>query len=105
MANNYETMKLQMRDEFLKYDQAAMIENFGLLSDDENIYYSYLIRSAMIHDSLVIGPHNVLESILKHCKLDKMSLESKPIELITNQLSCDVFFSKRINLAIIAYRD
>ena len=37
MANNYETMKLQMRDEFLKYDQAAMIEKFSLHSDDENI--------------------------------------------------------------------
>ena len=42
MANNYETMKLQMRDEFLKYDQAAMIEKFGLRSDDENIYITFL---------------------------------------------------------------
>ena len=41
MANNYETMKLQMRDEFLKYDQAAMIEKFGLGSDDENIYITF----------------------------------------------------------------
>jgi len=41
MANNYETMKLQMRDEFLKYDQAAMIEKFSLHSDDENIYITF----------------------------------------------------------------
>ena len=41
MANNYETMKLQMRDEFLKYDQAAMIEKFGLRSDDENLYITF----------------------------------------------------------------
>ena len=41
MANNYETMKLQMRDEFLKYDQAAMIKKFGLRSDDENIYIAF----------------------------------------------------------------
>lgn len=41
MANNYETMKLQMRDEFLKYNQAAMIEKFGLRSDDENIYITF----------------------------------------------------------------
>lgn len=41
MANNYETMKLQMRDEFLKYDQAAMIEKFGLGRDDENIYITF----------------------------------------------------------------
>lgn len=41
MANNYETMKLQMRDEFLKYDQAAMIGKFGLRSDDENLYITF----------------------------------------------------------------
>lgn len=41
MANNYETMKLQMRDEFLKYDQGTMIEKFGLRSDDENNYITF----------------------------------------------------------------
>ena len=41
MANNYETMKLQMRNEFLKYDQAAMIEKFSLRSDAENIYITF----------------------------------------------------------------
>ena len=41
MANNYETMKLQMRDEFLKYDQATMIGKFSLRSDDENIYITF----------------------------------------------------------------
>lgn len=69
-----------------------------VVSDDENTYYSYLIRSAMIDDSLVIGPHNVLESILEHCKVDKTALESEPIKLVKNHLSCDVLFSKRINL-------
>ena len=64
-----------------------------VVSDDENIYYSYLIRSAMIDDRPVIGPHNVLESVLKHCKLDRMALENEPIDLLTNHLSCDVLFS------------
>lgn len=41
MANNYETMKLQMRNVFLKYDQAAMIEKFDLPSDAENIYITF----------------------------------------------------------------
>ena len=41
MANNYETMKLQMRDEFLKYDQVAMIEKFDLGRDDENLYITF----------------------------------------------------------------
>lgn len=41
MANNYETMKRQMRDEFLKYDQAAMIERFCLRSDKANLYITF----------------------------------------------------------------
>ena len=41
MANNYETMKLQMRNEFLKYDQASMIKKLGLRSDAENIYITF----------------------------------------------------------------
>ena len=42
MANNYEAMKLQMRNEFLKYDQAAMIEKFGLRSDPGNLCVTFL---------------------------------------------------------------
>jgi hypothetical protein len=41
MANNYETMKMQMREEFLEYDQAAMNEKFSLRSDDENLYITF----------------------------------------------------------------
>ena len=49
MANNYETMKLQMRDEFLKYDQAAMIEKFGLRSDDESIYITFFCMEYVVN--------------------------------------------------------
>ena len=49
MANNYETMKLQMRDEFLKYDQAAMIEKFGLRSDDESIYITFFCTEYVVN--------------------------------------------------------
>lgn len=69
-----------------------------VVSDSEDIYYSYLIRSALINDKLVIGPHNVLESILNHCKIEKDALESEIVELVPNDVSCDVLFSKRINL-------
>lgn len=69
-----------------------------VVSDDENTYYSYLLRSVLIGNDLVIGPHNVLESILEHCKLEKEVVESKLVELIPNNVSCDVLFSKRINL-------
>ncbi len=69
-----------------------------VVSDSENFYYSFLIRSAVIDNELVIGPNNVLESILNYCKLDKETLESEPIELHPNAVSGDVLFSKRINL-------
>ena len=71
-----------------------------VVSDSENIYYSYLIRSALIDNnpSVVTGPHKVLESILNHCKLDKEALECAPIELVSNADSGDVLFSERINL-------
>lgn len=71
-----------------------------VVSDSENIYYSYLIRSALIDNNLpvVIGPHNVLESILNHCKLDKEALECAPIKLVLNADSGEVLFSERINL-------
>lgn len=69
-----------------------------VVSDDENTYYSYLLRSALIGNDLVIGPHNVLESILEHCKLEKEVVESELVELIPNNVSCDVLFSTRINL-------
>ena len=69
-----------------------------VVSDNENIYYSYLIRSALINDELVIGPHNVLESILKCCKIEKETLESKTVGLASNDVSGDVLFSRRVNL-------
>ena len=69
-----------------------------VVSDNEDIYYSYLIRSALINDKLVIGPHNVLESILKYCKIEKEVLENETVELVPNDVSYDVLFSKRINL-------
>ena len=69
-----------------------------VVSDSEHIYYSYLIRSAIIDDELVIGPNNVLESIINHCKLDKEAIETEPVELLPNAISGDVLFSERINL-------
>lgn len=69
-----------------------------VVSDSENIYYSYLIRSAQVDGHMVIGPHNVLESIIDHCKLEKDAVENEIIELVPNDVSCDVLFSKRIHL-------
>jgi hypothetical protein len=71
-----------------------------VVSDSENIYYSYLIRSALIDNNLpvVTGPHRILENILNYCKLDKEALECAPIKLVSNADSGEVLFSERINL-------
>lgn len=69
-----------------------------VVSDDKNTFYSYLIRSAVIGKDMVIGPHKVLERILKHCNLKEEAVESELVELIPNSVSDDVLFSKRINL-------
>ncbi|MBQ8973296.1 MAG: DUF3786 domain-containing protein [Clostridia bacterium] len=42
--SNYEVMKLQMAQEFLKYDQDKMIEKFRLAHDDENLYVRFAAR-------------------------------------------------------------
>jgi len=69
-----------------------------VISDNEDVYYSYLIRSALVENNLVIGPHNVLESIISHCKINKETIERETVELVSCDVSCDVLFSKRINL-------
>ncbi|MBP5797584.1 MAG: hypothetical protein J6W26_04860 [Bacteroidales bacterium] len=67
-------------------------------SDDESIYYAYLIRSAMVNDEITIGPNNVLKRILDVSKLEKEELENKILTLVPNDIQNDVLFSNRINL-------
>ena len=77
-----------------------------VVSDSENIYHSYLIRSAIINGKLTIGPNNVLKKILEYCKLSNKNsesnyeeLENLSITLEPNIVSADVLFAKRINLS------
>lgn len=69
-----------------------------VVSDEEDVYYSYLIRSALINNNLVIGPHNVLENIIMYCKLKRESIEKEPVLSVLSENPGDVFFSERINL-------
>lgn len=69
-----------------------------VVSDDANVYYSYLIRSALVNDILVIGPHKVLEAIETTSKLTYKQIENSEIEVVANNTSCTVLFSCRINL-------
>ena len=69
-----------------------------VVSNDDNIYYSYLIRSAVINGKLVVGPHKVLEEIQNVTKLSYNDIEKETIILEPNIIAKDVFFSERINL-------
>ena len=42
MADNYERTRNEMRDEFLRYDQSAMLRRFPLKYDGEYIYLPFL---------------------------------------------------------------
>ena len=69
-----------------------------VVSTDDNIYYSYLIRSAVINGKLVVGPHKVLEEIQNVTKLSYNNIEKETIILEPNIIAKDVLFSERINL-------
>ena len=70
-----------------------------VVSDDENTYHSYLIRSAVINGKLVIGPNKVLKRMLEaNPNLSYEELESTPVKLDFEDSFYDVLFSERINL-------
>lgn len=76
-----------------------------VISDDENTYYSYLIRSAIVNNELIIGPHKVLETIKKECKILYEEIEKTHVEIVHNKISCDVLFSSRINLGKLVFKE
>ena len=47
--DNYMLMALKMREQFLKYDQRAMIDKFSLKADSEYIYLNYVLRPYRIN--------------------------------------------------------
>lgn len=69
-----------------------------VVSDTDDVYYTYLIRSAIVNNEMVIGPHKVLEAIRRHSNLEYLEIESETIEVIHSYVSGDVMFSSRINL-------
>ncbi|MBR4690039.1 MAG: hypothetical protein IKO90_06210 [Bacteroidales bacterium] len=76
-----------------------------VISDDENTYYSYLIRSAIVKNELIVGPHKVLESIIKECKMTYEDIEKTSVEIVQNKIFCDVLFSSRINLGKTVFKE
>lgn len=69
-----------------------------VVSNDENTYYSYLIRSATINNRSIVGPHKVLEAIKSATHMDYKEIENTPVKVVHNNVLCDVLYSYRINL-------
>lgn len=69
-----------------------------VVSGEEGVYYTYLIRSAVINGNLIVGPHKVLTAVLESSGLTKEQLEDVIVELHDEKSPCDVLFSERINL-------
>lgn len=69
-----------------------------VLSDEANKYYTYLIRSAVINNKLIVGPHKVLVAIQEASHLDFAEIEKTAIQIVEDKVTGVVLFSKRINL-------
>ena len=86
----------------LKTDSYKSANRAGLdfvISDDDNTYYSYLIRSAVIEKGEpIVGPNKVLKQIIEVCNFDNKKIEDELVKIIPNNTNGDVLFSNRINL-------
>ena len=71
-----------------------------VVSNQGDLYYSYLIRSAVVDNSLVVGPNKVLNAILEASKLTKEELENRQVGRLACDRRYDVLFSQRINLGV-----
>lgn len=76
-----------------------------VVSDDKSIYYTYLIRSALVNGILEIGPHKVLNAIKAASNLTEKELEMKTIETCPNETTSNVLFSSRRNLGKTVYEE
>ena len=76
-----------------------------VVSDTDDVYFTYLIRSAVVNDEMAVGPHKVLEAIQRHSNLSYQEIESKTIEVVQSYANSDVLFSNRINLGKIVDDD
>ena len=69
-----------------------------VVSDSDNVYHTYLIRSALVNNEMVVGPHKVLEAIGKQSCLVYPKIEESDVEVVSCSVAGDIMFSSRINL-------
>ena len=69
-----------------------------VLSDSEDVYYSYLIRSVVIGDDLFVGPINSYEAILAKTGLSGRQLEQATVTVGISDREYNVLRDSRIGL-------
>lgn len=69
-----------------------------VLSDSANVYFSFLIRSIVIDNELVVGPRNSLNAILRHTNLTYNDLERVEVELVQDVYEYDVLVTPRVGI-------
>jgi hypothetical protein len=72
-----------------------------VVSDDENTYYSYLIRSAVINGQPFYGPNNVLNAIKSACGyVENADLEKQLVDTVSSDVKYnDIIYTTRIGLS------
>ena len=71
-----------------------------VVSKEENVYHTFLIRSALINNIPVVGPNKVLKTIKKVSNLaDFNEIENTIVDICPENNPYDVIFSQRINLS------
>lgn len=70
-----------------------------VVSGTKDVYYTYLIRSAIINEKLIVGPHKVLMEIMAKGRFKEFEdIENNLVQIQSSPVQGDVLFSERINL-------
>jgi len=69
-----------------------------VVSDKEGIYHSYLLRSIVINDELVVGPRKSLNAIIEKTRLTYEELEKADVIVMPIETTLDVLTTSRIGL-------
>lgn len=70
-----------------------------VISQENNLYHTFLIRSAIIKGKPIVGPNKVLNAIIDECNISKEEIENTIIEICSEKIHYDVVFSQRVNLS------
>lgn len=69
-----------------------------VLSDNSNIYFSFLIRSAVVDGRFIVGPNKVLNEIRWDSRLSNEDIEKHEVIIEPCKNEATVLFSERIGL-------